>query len=97
MNEAEIKLETRLQASEFLLCNLYAKRYLEFPDPVNAVIRGKESVIAHLRSATGPGVDPALSDLGAGELGDAIEGLLSTIIEMVERATGSGSNGSEVP
>lgn len=96
MKDAEIKLEARLLASEYLLCNLYAKRYLQFPDPMNAVIRGKESVIAHLRSATIPGVDPALSDLGAGELGDAIEGLLSTITEMVEKETGRESGNSEV-
>ena len=84
MHEADVQVEARLQAIEYLLANLYARTYLQFGDEaMSQVDRGTARMLESLDTATIPGVDPIASDVVAGELRDAVERLLQTIREMV--------------
>ena len=90
MTEKEIKLEARLIALEYLVCNLSAMIYrASSPDPVALHKERANKLRSHLASLTIPGLDPVLSDLASAELGEAMEGLLRTISEMLEALEGT--------
>jgi hypothetical protein len=77
MDTDRIKLEARLFASEYLLCNLYAMIFRGAPDPGAAVHAFSGDLRRHMDSFAVAGLDPVQSDTFAGEVRDALDVLLS--------------------
>jgi hypothetical protein len=81
MDEDEIKLETRLIAVEYLLVQLYCLIYDAAGVSNASMETAHEGTLAGLELQTFQGADPALGDLWAAELRDAVSRLLSDISE----------------
>jgi hypothetical protein len=79
MDEDEIKLETRLFAIEYLLVQLYCLTYKIGGVSNESMQTAHERTLAGLELQTFQGADPALGDLWAAELRDAVSRLLSDI------------------
>jgi hypothetical protein len=86
MNEAEIKHEIRLLAIEQMLGNLYVTIYRAFRVSDAEMKEAHEGLLETMRTDTIPSADPALSDLAAAELHDAVERLISMIEQMRKAA-----------
>jgi len=84
MDERDIRLEARLQALEYLLCDVCARSLRAHPSLIAAEKQRQQKLLAQLERFTVPGVDPVESDVAAAELQDAMKTLLDTIIEMAE-------------
>jgi hypothetical protein len=83
MNEDAVKLETRLSALEYLLCQLYVnilKVSGVTPEKLDA---SHADMLARLGRQTFAGLDAAQSDLAASEFEDAIRALLAMQREML--------------
>lgn len=76
MNEAEIKAESRLIAIEYLVVNAY---YLIARSSGESFEIARQRALAGLERLTFQGEDPALGDLWAAELHDAVSRLLSAV------------------
>ncbi len=90
MDTDRIKLEARLFASEYLLCNLYAMIFRGAPDPAAAVQGFAGDLRHHMEGFTVPGLEPVQSDVFAGEVRDALDSLLSQLGDMMSQ-TGAKS------
>jgi hypothetical protein len=86
MDEKEIKLEARLTAIEHLLTNLYRITYQLAGFSSETIEAAHEQALKGLQVETFQGLDPALSDLWAAEIHDAISRLLSEISSMHREA-----------
>jgi hypothetical protein len=89
MDEATIKIEARLAAIEHMLVNSFAILYRATgtsPDVIKII---HENARSTLSQTTFPGLDPAQSDLAAGEIQDAVDGL----IQMIEETVGVAKTG----
>ena len=84
MDEGAIRLEARLQAIEYLLCNLYAGPLVGNQERIQAQKEQQQELLARLDRVTVPGVDPVQSDVAAAELRDAVKAMLDMILEMAE-------------
>ena len=87
MDETQIRLEARLLALEYLVCNLYAHAFKQASDPAAQAEERATTLREYAREFTIPGVDPAFSDMASAELNDALECLLGMIAEMVAAGT----------
>jgi len=83
MDESQLKLEARLIALEYMIANAYVLLHRVFRSPPESILRTHETARQMLREQTFPGLDAAQSDLIAGEVQAAVEGMLSAIEEMV--------------
>ena len=81
-----LRLETRLAAIEYLLCDLWAKHYLRIGASYEQVVEAHGRAIDRLKTQTFPGIDPALSDLASSELEEAVCALLLMQRQMLEGA-----------
>jgi hypothetical protein len=84
VDDQTIKLEARLAAIEYLLCDLWAKHYRLIGVSNDQIKRAHLRAVEALRSETFPGEGAALSDLAAGELEDAVSRLLAIQREMLK-------------
>ena len=84
MDKMDFRLEARLQAIEYLLCNPYAQRLRAQPDQIAAQKQRNQELLDRLGQFTVPGVDAVQSDVAAAELRDAVERLLDMILGMAE-------------
>ena len=87
MDEAEIRAEARLQALEYLVCNLYAQIHRQAPDPEASAKERAGALRAYAAEFTIPEVGPAYSDMASAELADALDQLLQMIDKMVAKGT----------
>lgn len=92
MDTDRIKLEARLFASEYLLCNLYAMIFRGAPDPAAAVQAFGGDLRRHMDGFAVAGLEPAQSDAFAGEVRDALDILLGQLGRMMAQAPTSGEN-----
>lgn len=90
MDTDRIKLEARLFASEYLMCNLYAMIFRGTPDPAAAVQAFGGDLRRHMEGFAVAGLDPLQSDTFAGEVRDALDVLLGQLGGMMAQ-TGTPS------
>jgi hypothetical protein len=79
VDEEQIKLEARLIAIEHLIINLYRITYDLAGASDETVEAVHKRALAELEQETFQGTDPALSDLWAAEIRDAVSKLLTEI------------------
>ncbi len=87
MDTDRIKLEARLFASEYLMCNLYAMIFRAAPDPAAAVQAFGGDLRRHMEGFAVAGLDPLQSDTFAGEVRDALDVLLGQLGSMMAQAS----------
>lgn len=85
MDTDRIKLEARLFASEYLLCNLYAMLFRGSPDPAASSEAFAGELRKHMESFTVAGLEPVQSDFFAAEVRDALEVLIGQVRDMVRK------------
>jgi hypothetical protein len=83
MDEEALRLEMRLAAIEYVVCNFIANVYRSAEIPPKQVLAAQADLIQRLRNQTFPGLDAALSDLAAAELENAVSRLLDMQREML--------------
>lgn len=83
MDIERIKLEARLFASEYLLCNLYAMIFRAAPDPGAAIAAFSEELRRHMEGFAVAGLDPVQSDSFAAEVREALDTLLGQLGRMM--------------
>ena len=87
MDTDRIKLEARLFASEYLLCNLYAMLFRGSADAnTNAEAFGAE-LRRHMDSFTVAGLEPVQSDFFAAEVREALDVLIGQMRDMVRKSS----------
>jgi hypothetical protein len=79
IDEKAVKLEARLSAIEYFLCEAWRVVYALTGVPHEAIDRSHEHFREHLRTMEMPPSDPAISDLAAAELQESHERLLDMI------------------
>ena len=84
MEETDIRFEARLQALEYVLCDVYAGPLRAEPDLISTEKQRQQELLARFDGYTVPDVDPVESDAIAAELKDAVERLLNLILELAE-------------
>jgi hypothetical protein len=77
IDEEAVKLQARLVAMEFAICELFSAIYRNVK-PAD-IYRRHDRLIEYFRNRPGPGDDPAMADLLAGEVEIALHRLLSEI------------------
>jgi hypothetical protein len=82
-NEDAIKLEMRLNAIEYLLCQLWVNILKNAGATEEKFDESSQAMLAHLKTQTFPGLDPGWSDLAAGELEEAVARLVGMQREML--------------
>jgi hypothetical protein len=85
MDTDRIKLEARLFASEYLLCNLYAMLFRGSTDPAASSEAFAGELRKHMESFTVAGLEPVQSDFFAAEVRDALEVLIGQVRDMVRK------------
>ncbi len=88
MNEAQINLELRLAAIEYVLTHIGRISLLAAGGPAGALGLAKtlrQGAAEHLKTQTLPDLDAALSDHAADELQRRVDRLLSGIEEVMEK------------
>ena len=95
MDTDRIKLEARLFASEYLLCNLYAMLFRSSQDAAASTEAFAADLRKHMDSFTVAGLEPVQSDFFAAEVRDALETLIGQMRDMVRKGGGPapGQNG----
>jgi hypothetical protein len=83
MTEAEIKLETRLLAIEYMISNVYVLLHRVHGSTPAMVFEAHRRARERLRTDTIPGADPAQSDLWMAEIQENVERMLISIEEML--------------
>ena len=86
MDIQAIKAEVRLIALEYLVANLFAVALVSQPDRLKSF---EDTIRGRFANQTIPGIDPAMSDMMAAELEDAVERL----VEMIKGIAQSAPNG----
>jgi hypothetical protein len=94
MDTDRIKLEARLFASEYLLCNLYAMLFRGSPDPNAAMEAFAAELRRHMEGFTVAGLEPVQSDFFAAEVRDALEILTGQLRDMVRKGGPGSSTGN---
>jgi hypothetical protein len=92
MDTDRIKLEARLFASEYLLCNLYALIFRGAPDPAAAIQGFGGDLRRHMEGFTVAGLDPVQSDSFAAEVREALDVLLTQLGGMLGPTGTTGGN-----
>lgn len=87
MDTERIKLEARLFASEYLLCNLYAMLFRGSPDAKAATEAFAAELRRHMEGFTVAGLEPVQSDFFAAEVRDALEVLIGQMRDMVHKGS----------
>jgi hypothetical protein len=80
----QLKLEMRLTAIEYLLCDLWVKYYLQIGATYDQIMAAHKKTLEQLNKQTFAGLDPAQSDLAAYELEEAVRKLLDEQKQMME-------------
>jgi hypothetical protein len=92
MDTDRIKLEARLFASEYLLCNLYAMLFRGSPDAKGATEAFADDLRKHMEGFAVAGLEAAQSDFFAAEVREALETLIGQMRDMVRKSTvGTGA------
>lgn len=92
MDTDRIKLEARLFATEYLLCNLYAMLFRGSPDAHGATEAFADDLRQHMAGFAVAGLEPAQSDFFAAEVREALETLIGQMRDMVRKSTaGAGA------
>jgi hypothetical protein len=87
MDTDRIKLEARLFANEYLLCNLYAMLFRGSGDASASTEAFATELRKHMESFTVAGLEPVQSDFFAAEVRDALEVLVGQVRDMVRKGT----------
>lgn len=87
MDTDRIKLEARLFASEYLLCNLYAMLFRGSADPAAASEAFAGELRTHMENFTVAGLEPVQSDFFAAEVRDALEILIGQVRDMARKGS----------
>lgn len=87
MDTDRIKLEARLFASEYLLCNLYAMLFRGSPDANAAAEDFAVDLRKHMEGFAVAGLEPVQSDFFAAEVREALETLIGQMRDMVRKST----------
>lgn len=83
--EEKIKLYARITAIEYLVTQLLYMVASAKGDPVTEIKAYAARVKEELSESTATGFDPAMSDLLMQELSEAVDRLLASLIERLER------------
>ena len=87
MDTDRIKLEARLFASEYLLCNLYAMLFRAGSDAAASTEAFAAELRKHMEGFSVPGLEPVQSDFFAAEVRDAVEILIGQTRDMVRKSS----------
>ena len=87
MDTDRIKLEARLFASEYLLCNLYAMLFRASPDAAASTEAFAAELRKHMESFSVPGLEPVQSDFFAAEVREAVEILIGQTRDMLRKSS----------
>ena len=87
MDTDRIKLEARLFASEYLLCNLYAMLFRGSADAGASTEAFATEIRKHMESFSVAGLEPVQSDFFAAEVRDALEVLIGQTRDMVRKGS----------
>jgi len=82
-NEADIKLEMRLCAMEYLLCQLWVNLLKASGVTEQKFDESSQAMLDHLKKQTFPALPAEWSDLAAGELEEAVSHLVAMQREML--------------
>ncbi len=94
MDTDRIKLEARLFASEYLLCNLYAMLFRGSPDANAAAEAFADDLRKHMEGFAVAGLEPVQSDFFAAEVREALETLIGQMRDMVRKSTAGPGAGT---
>lgn len=87
MDTDRIKLEARLFASEYLLCNLYAMLFRGSTDAAASTEAFAAEVRKHMEGFSVAGLEPVQSDFFAAEVRDALEILIGQTRDMARKTS----------
>ena len=95
MDEALIRLDARLGALELLIRNLYAHRFVNQPDPLDAAERAAQEVERMSKTIRVHGNEPVVNDMLASEAEEFLVAMFQEIVEIVRENTDRyGDDGS---
>lgn len=86
MDVDRIKLEARMFASEYLLCNLYTMLFRGGPDAAAAMDAFAADLRRQMEGFSVAGLEPVQSDFFAAEVREALEVLLGQMRDMMRRS-----------
>lgn len=84
MTEAEVKMEARLAAIEYMIGHTYSRILVMLETTNEQMDIMEQQAKVTLGQATFPGVSPALGDMFASEIQESIERLLLITREMTD-------------
>ncbi len=87
MDTDRIKLEARLFASEYLLCNLYAMLFRGSADANTNAEAFAAELRRHMEGFTVAGLEPVQSDFFAAEVREALDVLIGQMRDMVRKGS----------
>lgn len=87
MDENLIRLDARLGALELLIRNLYAHRFVNQPNPLDAARRAAREVESLSRGMRVSSPEPVMNDLLAAEAEEFLVAMFEEIIEIVRENT----------
>lgn len=94
MDENLLRLDARLGALELLIRNLYAHRFVNQPDPLDAAQRAAEEVGHMSKTIRVDGPEPVVNDLLASEAEEFLVAMFQEIVEIVRANTDPDEDGS---
>lgn len=94
MDTDRIKLEARLFASEYLLCNLYTMLFRGSADATASADAFAAELRRHMESFSVAGLEPVQSDYFAAEVREALDVLMGQMLDMVRKGSLAGSGGN---
>ena len=83
MDENLIRIDARLGALELLIRNLYAHRFVNQPDPLNAAEQAAQEVEYLSRAIRVQGREPVVNDLLSAEAEEFLVAMFEEIVEIV--------------
>jgi len=91
MDTDRIKLEARLFASEYLLCNLYAMLFRGSADANASADAFAADIRRHMEGFSVAGLEPVQSDFFAAEVREALDTLIGQMRDMVRKSTAASA------
>lgn len=95
MDENIIRLDARLGALELLIRNLYAHRFVNQPNPLDAAERAAREIEHLTRGIRVASPEPVMNDLLAAEAEEFLVAMFEEIVEIVRENTQPAAGGDE--
>lgn len=91
-----IRLDARLGALELLIRNLYAHRFVNQPNPLDAAKRAAREIETLSRAMRVTSPEPVMNDLLAAEAEEFLIAMFEEIVEIVRENTRSAAGGDQL-